>query len=230
MYPLGALAQSRAPVATQSETEARAGVGRSAPNPSLALGLEGFAYVTGLPTQDDRDARLAGNEAVSSVFAEVDALGLVQLGSANTGSESSELRQYSNYVEFNLSLAAFAPSDILNLVFGFVNPSFLGPELDQLDLAIVVNRGRGPSSYQRFNSADDAMAFFGDRVIDLGAIDTSSVGDLEFFLGWNFESNDPGTFFSTQMFFALIPEPQSVALLLVGLTALAAVQRSRRRG
>jgi hypothetical protein len=70
--------------------------------------------------------------------------------------------------------------------------------------------------------AASALAYFDDRVLDVGDFAQWLTFDLEL------TSNDPGARFTTQLVLGGVPEPEPLSLVAIGLALLSARSRAAR--
>jgi len=94
-------------------------------------------------------------------------------------------------------------------------------------LAFAITREGIPVVSETFLDVASALAYFDDRVPNLGDLAAGVTGNLDLALSLSLTSDDPGAAFRTRLLLAHVPEPGSSWLLGAGLAGLATL---RRRG
>ena len=167
---LGALlTSSSANVGSTDVSESRAGVGTPVPNFCEASGLQAVAFATGMPSNADATQAVNGNPVVASNFdigGTSTMLGLVTLG----GSDSS---QSSSQATFAVNVSSFSGQDVK---VGLINPVSVGNGFSQLHFQLGT-QSSGTIVDKTFTSIAEALDYFDDNIIDLGAASSLGTGN-----------------------------------------------------
>jgi len=213
---------NEAQVGSRSDVVAQATIGSALSSAATTPGLEGMAFATANPHFGDVATALAGNTALTDVFATepaVEMLALAQLKGSGRGVGASPVVLSTGF-EIVLSDENVGHQ----LVLGAFDVSALGPILS-LSFGLERN-GEQIGAIETFDDVADVLAFFANWVFQFdgdtvegdrfGAyIDLELAGDSMFGMGFGFA--------------AIIPEPGTGSLLVFGLAVFASVSRPRRR-
>jgi hypothetical protein len=214
------------PSAGPAAVETQAGVGTPAPSLFAAAGLQGAAFATGLPSQSDTQAALAGNADVAAALgAPSNALGLVVLGGGVDGDAGPTSITFTSEAAFSFDVSQLALTQ--SLFVGLLDSEDDGAGFDSL--AFTILREGVVIAGEVFASLPAALAYFDDHVLNVGDLTTGVTGTLDLILRLSVTSDDPGAAFRTNLIVGAtpIPEPATALLLVAGLGTLAL--RSRRR-
>ena len=206
-----------------STVESRAAVGEPTPSLALAAGLQSAAFGTGLPSNADALAALAGNTDVDIVLDPAHALGLVVLGGGVASDADATSITFDSSVAFQLDLSQLSATG--QLVVGLLDPELDGAGFDSLQFQIL--REGVAAVSETFLDVASALAYFDDQVLDLGGIADGVSGDLDLSFLLSLTSDDPGAAFRTNLIFGNVPEPATALLLGAALAALALRERQR---
>ena len=143
------------------------------------------------------------------------ALALAALGGLYPSLGSGASTVYRSSVEFVVDRTGLLNAELL---VGLQDGQATGAGFDSLDFAIIED---GNLILDRiFTSLSSALAFFDDRVLDLGSItpDESGVLDLQFDLAVT--AHNAGDGFAIDLVVAAVPEPSTLLMLLTGAVAV----------
>jgi hypothetical protein len=233
---LSATTSASVSVGSQPIVESNASVG----DPFLKYrlqDLDAIALARGSPEPGDVESATQGTTQVAAAFSG-DAIDLVlSLGQVGfTRSYQGEGELTTRQAAFEIAPDAFAVSVLQDVMLGFMNPGFLGEGFDSL--RFQANLGDETVVDESFDELDEALAYFDDRVLDLGNFSISGgprlqlVSPLQLVFDWSgFADNDGEDRFGLDFIVGVapIPEPGTGLLLALGLTLLAAHGRRHSR-
>jgi hypothetical protein len=193
---------------------------------SLADGHAAFAFTSALLDSAETAAVVGTHSTVSSTLAAFRAsstAALVDFGAAKTqaGSDSILLEASASF-EFG----RLDSSDNAMLMISFIDPEVLGSGFDRLQFEAML--GTTEIYDEEFTSVAAALAFFDDRVKVLDGILTKDLVGQILSLSFGWEISGTGDGFATSVLINAVPEPSAGLLVLIGLLAIAARQRSSR--
>ena len=189
-----------APVNGSTSVEARARIGGTAPELSMAQGLQSAAFITAQP---------ANIPAVSAAIVQ----GLFDNSNSKRGTGSGGTLES----EIALSIDLTQIVSLSNLQIHFLNPVTSGNGFDSLTFQIF--RENIIVESDTFTDVASATDFFTDHTLDFGPAGSGVTGnlDLEFLI--TLTGSQPGGGFGLS-YTAAVPEPETVGLLLSGIVPL----------
>jgi len=215
-------AHATAPIASTSTAVARASEGSPLSDLTETLGFQAAAFTTALPESAGLSPWLAANPKVQAAFnGDSTVLGYNVLGATASGSLANIYSASTSYF-----LDTSSVSTPQNLLVGFLDASFTGSDFIQLTFSVYDNI-LGKSLYeQTFTDAALALAFFDDRVLDLGSWDAILNDDkfLNLAFGFSLEAlND--TAFACNFIYGngtatVVPLPGGILIFGSGLALL----------
>jgi hypothetical protein len=187
--------------------------------------LNSFAGAVGDPLSSDVIATSAGKPNVIrglEIGRGGHQLGLVELGGLYSTSSSGGPAAFFSSVSF-----AFNPTELASLDFavGLEDGQLSGGGFDLLNFEVLVNGV--PAVQSVFTTTDSALAYFDDRVLDLGALSPGSDGLIDLTFDLSLTGHVAGDGFAIDLAVAGVPEPRSVVLLAVGLALVFGLARRR---
>jgi hypothetical protein len=192
---------------------------------------DALAHATGRPTAGDVQSAVQGTTQVAAAFSGdaidiVLSLGQVGFKAGTDGDGASPTR----HAEFEVVPDALAVSVLQDAIVGFMRPEFIGDGFDSLRFQAKL-RGQMLAD-ESFEELDEALAYFDDRVLDLGNFSIGinpppTYSPLELFFDWTGSEQSGGFGVDFIVGVTPVPEPSTALLLAIGLAALA--ERARRR-
>ena len=199
---------------------ARATFGESLDSAPQDPALEGLAFATGDPLAQDVADALAGNDALAELFAEDPTAEMIALSRWQGTSDGDSLVLQT---ELDLLLRDTDPSR--RLVLAAFDLRSLGDGFEELVFALT-REGSPVGGTVRLDSLEDVVAFFEDRVFELGR---GSGEDELIEASFELRLNTASSFGLDLGFAQIVPEPSTGLLLLMGLLALGARRANRLR-
>ncbi|MGZ5172038.1 MAG: PEP-CTERM sorting domain-containing protein, partial [Burkholderiales bacterium] len=203
---------------------------------------QAYAYATGLPSASYVSGVLAANPTVNGTFG---ATGFSVLSTTSMGgafaADASGQRSYHSEFDLKLDTSRFTAAG--RLYIGMLDDvAFFDTGGNAFDsLRFKVDRDGGSLYDLTFNTLGQAESFFNDKVRDLGAFDLNSITDLDFNFWFNGSTVGAGFGFDFLLgansaftfppdgSIGLVPEPNSLALMLASLF-LITIMRQRKLG
>ncbi|MDQ2867339.1 MAG: PEP-CTERM sorting domain-containing protein, partial [Verrucomicrobiota bacterium] len=218
--------------AVTAATESRAAVGRPVPAMSAGNNLQAAAFATGLPSNADVNTLEAGHPNVSAALNPSNStiFGFVDLATKSRSDAGGSSQIFDANAGFNLRANQIANPQQLDI--GLLNGTLTAGSggFQSLDFTIMVGGTTVESDH--FTTLNSAISFFSDHVIDLGAL--QPVGNLAVNFDLQLTSTGGGDGFNGDLVFgnglAVVPEPGTCSLLVLGACVLMFLGRRRRAG
>ncbi len=207
-------AVTTATVHTQATVEARSAVNVHVERAVLGA-VDTFAIAAGRPGQADVLERIGGTSRVADAFsggAVETVLSLGQVGFTNLQDTNGALAM--QHAGFEIAANVLEVSVSQDVMVGFMNPALLGSGFDTLRFR--ANLRNETLVDVTFEDLDAALAWFDDRVLDLGNF---TIGEsplfgfgspLELILDWT--GSEPGAGFGVDLLVGLTPVPEPSTL------------------
>ncbi len=193
---------NNAPVHQSSHAQSRASVRGAVPAAGLAAGLEAASFVTGLPTNADALAALAGDNRVQRTFniaGETPSIPISTVFGINTlsggygASAAGAAFTYSSSAAYSIDLST---TTLDRLVVGLLDPMVAGSP-DSIRFRIEMEN---VNVFDTTIHPDFGCSMFDNQLIDLGAYAGVS-GDLDIVFTLDVTASQPGAEFTTQFLF-----------------------------
>jgi hypothetical protein len=202
--------------------------------------FDAFAVIAGRPDATEVEAATQGSAQVADAIAtgafEI-VLALGQVGF--TRMQDAEGALMTQRAALSLTPYAREADGLQQVTVGFLNPESLGSGFDSLRLR--ANLGLETVLDVSFDELNDALAYFDDRVLDLGdspdpCFESPGFGrrDFCFFtpleLIFDWTGSEAGAGFGVDVIVGVtpVPEPSTALLFAIGLAVMAARARQRR--
>jgi hypothetical protein len=203
--------------------------------------FDAFAIAAGRPEPPDVQEATQGSAQVADAFDEgsIDiVLSLGQVGFTKLQGEA-DCDATTQHAALSMIPNALEVSALQDVMVGFMNPEFSGSGFDSLRFRANI---RNETMLDvTFDEIDEAVAYFDDRILDLGGFDVGCtdgggfgrpdfcfVSPLELLFDWTGSKQDSGFGVDLIVGVTPVPEPSTALLLAVGVAVLAARARRRR--
>ncbi len=199
-----------------SAAEARAVYAQAAPDRSAAQGLQAASFFTAMPLSSDVRKAATGSLSTSKLVTE----GATSLVLGTISMVTSEIESSQRvFAKADFSIDQNLGSTATPIKLALFNPQVTGSGFDKLTVLISISTRLVQSL--TFTDIASAYAYFDDHVFDLGKfVPGSSKETFSFIFG--IESNDSNSGFAFDYMVVAVPEPGTIALIiLAGCVALA---------
>jgi hypothetical protein len=222
-------AEAKAPIPQggrgQAQSEAAAGDATAFFSFKPNTTLNSFAGAVGDPLSSDVVATSVGKPNVIrglEIGRGGHQLGLVELGGLYPTSSSGGSAVFFSSVSFEFNPTALGSP---YFAVGLEDGQLSGGGFDLLNFEVLENGV--PAVQSVFTTAESALAYFNDQVLDLGALRPGSNGLIDLTFDLSLTGHIAGDGFAIDLAVADVPEPRSAVLLATGLALVFGLARRR---